>query len=44
MHEGLNLCIFSEIYVSETWDAQEDGSQEVVKVLVMFMHKLICST
>ena len=25
-HPGLNLCVFSDIYESETWDAQVDGS------------------
>lgn len=26
MHVGLNLCVLSEIYESETWDRQVDGS------------------
>ena len=29
MHAGLNLCIFSEIYESEIWDMQVDGSLHV---------------
>ena len=26
LHAGLNLCIFLEIYESETWDVQVDES------------------
>ena len=27
---GLNLCAFSEIYESETWDPQLDGNKRVL--------------